>query len=133
MIRADLHVHSCHSRHASEWILQRIGAQESYTEVETVYRDAKRRGATFVTLTDHNSIDGALELIARHPQDCFVSTEATTYFPEDGCKVHVLCYGITPDQFQAIQQTRENIYNLRNYLRNEKIACSVAQDRKSVV
>lgn len=132
MIRADLHVHSCHSRHASEWILQRIGAQESYTEVETVYRDAKRRGATFVTLTDHNSIDGALELIARHPQDCFVSTEATTYFPEDGCKVHVLCYGITPDQFQAIQQTRENIYNLRNYLRTKKIACSVAHATFSV-
>ena len=132
MIRADLHVHSCHSRHASEWILQRIGAQESYTEVETVYRDAKRRGAAFVTLTDHNSIDGALELVARHPQDCFVSTEATAYFPEDGCKVHVLCYGITPAQFDAIQKTRENIYNLRDYLRVENIACSVAHATFSV-
>ena len=44
MIRADLHVHSYHSRHASEWFLQRIGAQESYTDVEAVYRDAKARG-----------------------------------------------------------------------------------------
>ena len=132
MIRADLHVHSCHSRHASEWFLQRIGAQESYTEVETIYRDAKRRGAHFVTITDHNSIDGALELTARHPQDCFVSTEATAYFPEDGCKVHVLCYGITPVQFAAIQKTRENIYNLRDYLRVENIACSVAHATFSV-
>ena len=132
MVRADLHVHSCHSRHASEWFLQRIGAQESYTEVETVYRDAKKRGAQFVTLTDHNSIDGALELTARHPQDCFVSTEATAYFPEDGCKVHVLCYGITPAQFAAIQKTRENIYNLRDYLRAENIACSVAHATFSV-
>jgi len=132
MVRADLHVHSCHSRHASEWFLQRIGAQESYTEVETVYRNAKQRGANFITLTDHNSIDGALELTARHPEDCFVSTEATAYFPEDGCKVHVLCYGITPAQFAAIQKTRENIYNLRDYLRMEGIACSVAHATFSV-
>ena len=132
MVRVDLHVHSCHSRHASEWILQRIGAQESYTEVETIYRDAKRRGANVVTVTDHNTIDGALELAARHPQDCFVSTEATAYFPEDGCKVHILCYGITPAQFAAIQKTRENIYNLRDYLRIENIACSVAHATFSV-
>lgn len=132
MIRADLHVHSCHSRHASEWFLQRLGAQESYTEVEAVYRDAKRRGADFVTLTDHNAIEGALEMVARHPQDCFVSTEATAYFPEDGCKIHVLCYGITPDQFAAIQKARDNIYNLRDYLRIENIACSVAHATFSV-
>ncbi|MEI8242428.1 MAG: glycosyltransferase [bacterium] len=132
MIRADLHVHSCHSRHASEWFLQRIGAQESYTDVETVYRDARQRGANFVTLTDHNSIAGALELVARHPADCFVSTEATTYFPEDGCKVHVLCYGITPVQFEMIQERRENIYNLRDYLRAENIACSVAHATFSI-
>ena len=81
MVRVDLHVHSCHSRHASEWILQRLGAQESYTSIETVYRDAKVRGADFVTITDHNSIDGALELAALHPKDCFVSTEVTAYFP----------------------------------------------------
>ncbi len=132
MIRADLHVHSYHSRHASEWFLQRIGAQESYTDVEAVYRDAKARGAQFVTLTDHNAIDGALELVVKHPEDCFVSTEATAYFPEDGCKVHILCFGITPEQFAAIQKTRENIYNLRDYLRLEKIACSVAHATFSV-
>lgn len=132
MIRADLHVHSCHSRHPSEWFLQRLGAQESYTDVETVYRRARDRGARFVTLTDHNTIDGAQELVARHPSDCFVSTEATAYFPEDGCKVHVLCYGITPAQFAAIQKARENIYNLRDYLRVENIACSVAHPTFSV-
>ena len=132
MIRVDLHVHTNHSRHASEWFLQRLGAQESYTDVETVYRRAKQRGARFVTLTDHNSIEGALELVAKHPDDCFVSTEATSYFPEDGCKIHILCYGITPEQFAAIQKARENIYNLRDYLRAANIACSVAHATFSV-
>jgi glycosyltransferase involved in cell wall biosynthesis len=126
MIRADLHLHSRHSKHPGEWVLQRLGAQESYTDVEAVYRACKARGCAFITLTDHNTIDGALELAALHPKDCFVSTEATAYFPEDGCKIHILCYGITAAQFEAIQKARENIYNLRDYLRLEGIACSVA-------
>lgn len=132
MIHADLHVHSLHSKHPGEWILQRLGASESYTTVETVYRLAKEQGNTYVTLTDHNTIDGALELCRLHPEDCFISTEATAYFPEDGCKVHVLCYGITPEQFSVIQQARENIYNLRDYLRQSHIACSVAHATYSV-
>jgi len=130
--RADLHLHSCHSKHPSEWLLQRLGASESYTPVESVYRLAKEQGNDVVTLTDHNTIDGALELCRLHPKDCFVSTEATAYFPEDGCKVHILCYGITPAQFSAIQRARENIYNLRDYLRQENIACSVAHATYSV-
>jgi len=132
MVKADLHVHSCHSKHPSEWILQRLGTRESYTPVEAIYRQAKEQGNAFVTLTDHNTIDGALELCRLHPADCFVSTEATTYFPEDGCKVHILCYDITPSQFAAIQRARENIYNLRDYLRQEQIACSVAHATFSV-
>ncbi len=132
VVRADLHAHSRHSKHPSEWILQRLGASESYTPVETVYRMAKEQGNTFVTLTDHNTIDGAIELCRLHPEDCFVSTEATAYFPEDGCKVHVLCYDITPEQFAVIQRARDNIYNLRDYLRLENIACSVAHATYSV-
>jgi len=132
MVRADLHVHSHHSKHPSEWILQRLGASESYTPIETVYRLAKEQGNDFVTLTDHNTIEGALELCRLHPDDCFVSTEATAYFPEDGCKVHILCYDITVDQFSVIQRARDNIYNLRDYLRQENIACSVAHATYSV-
>lgn len=129
---ADLHVHSHHSKHPSEWILQRLGASESYTTVETIYRLAKEQGNTFVTITDHNTIDGACELCRLHPEDCFISTEATAYFPEDGCKVHILCYDITVEQFSVIQRARDNIYNLRDYLRQENIACSVAHATYSV-
>jgi glycosyltransferase involved in cell wall biosynthesis len=132
MVQIDMHVHSRHSRHPSEWFLQRIGAQESYTDVEEVYRIAKARGMTYVTLTDHNTIDGALELHTRHPDDTFISAEVTSYFPEDGCKVHVLVYGITPAQFEAIQSLREDVYRLRDHLRRERIACSVAHATYSV-
>jgi len=132
IVRADLHVHSHYSKHPSEWILQRLGASESYTPIETIYRLAKEQGNTFVTITDHNTIEGAIELCKLHPDDCFISTEATAYFPEDGCKVHILCYDITQTQFAVIQRARDNIYNLRDYLRQENIACSVAHATYSV-
>lgn len=132
MIKVDMHCHSLHSKHPSEWFLQRLGARESYTEVETVYRLARQRGMDAVTLTDHNTIEGALELRERHPADTFISVESTAYFPDDNCKVHILCYDITPAQFAMIQALRENIYELREYLRREDIACSVAHATYSV-
>jgi predicted metal-dependent phosphoesterase TrpH len=91
--RADLHVHSRYSDRPSEWILRRIGAPECYTEPREVYEIARRRGMQFVTISDHNCIQGALEIV--HLANTFIGNEITTYFPEDGCKVHVLCWNIT--------------------------------------
>lgn len=132
MMRVDMHCHSKFSAHPSEWFLQRIGTRESYTEVEALYRQAKARGMTHVTITDHNTIAGACELVALHPDDTFISVESTAYFPEDGCKVHVLIFDVTPAQFNTIQEARQDIYRLRDYLRQEHIACSVAHATYSV-
>jgi glycosyltransferase involved in cell wall biosynthesis/predicted metal-dependent phosphoesterase TrpH len=132
MTTADLHIHSTYSKHPAEWFLQRIGTQESYTAIEDVYRIAKERGMSYVTLTDHNTIDGALRLKELYPEDTFISTEITTYFPEDGCKIHVLAYDITKKQFEEISAIRTNIYDLRQYLKSNNIACSVAHATYSV-
>src|SRR5262245_12259555 len=56
----------------------------------------------------------------------FVSNEITAYFPEDGCKVHVLSWNITETQFQEIQRIREDIVQLRDYLNREGIAHACA-------
>jgi glycosyltransferase involved in cell wall biosynthesis len=87
---------------------------------------------SFVTLTDHNTIDGALQLKAAHPHDTFVSVETTTYFPEDGCKIHLLIFGIDEKQFAEIERRRDNIYNLRDYLRENRVPCSVAHASFSI-
>ena len=84
MIKIDMHVHSKYSEHPSDWFLQRLGAKESYTEPEHLYRTAKQRGMDYVTITDHNRIDGALLLKEKYPQDVLIGLEATTYFPENG-------------------------------------------------
>jgi len=132
MAKVDLHVHSRFSDHPSEWFLQRLGANESYTEPEFVYRAAKKLGMNFVTLTDHNDIRGALQLRAAHPDDTFISVEATAYFPEDGCKVHVLIYGISEDEFAEIEEVRKDIYRLSAYLHAHQLAHSIAHATYSV-
>ncbi len=123
-MKIDLHVHSRYSTRPSQWVLQKIGCSESYTDPVWIYNHLKSKGMTAVTITDHNTIRGSLE-IARFP-DAFISEEITTYFPEDRCKVHVLAYNITESQHEEIQQVRENIYELVSYLNSEKIVHVVA-------
>ncbi|MBN1997294.1 glycosyltransferase [candidate division KSB1 bacterium] len=132
MKKIDMHVHSKYSEHPSDWYLQRLGAQESYTEPDQIYNIAKQKGMDYVTITDHNRIDGALLLKEKHPEDVIVGVEATTYFPEDGCKIHVLLYDITIEQFNNIQNKRADIYDLREYIKENNIAHSVAHATYSI-
>jgi glycosyltransferase involved in cell wall biosynthesis/predicted metal-dependent phosphoesterase TrpH len=118
-MRIDLHVHSSVSKNPNEWILRKLGARESYTDPMDVYRIAKARGMSAVTITDHNSIEGCLAIA--HLPDTFVSCEYTTYFPGDRCKVHVLCYNITPAQHERIQQIRSDIFAMLPFLKEEGI------------
>ena len=126
MLKADLHVHTKFSDRPSEWILQRLGASESYTDPDALFETALKRGMDLIAVTDHNKIDGALYLKEKHPNKVIVSVEATTYFPEDGCKIHLLVYNIGTNEFEEIQKYRKNIYTLRDYIKEHNIAYSVA-------
>ena len=126
MALIDLHVHSCYSAHPSEWFLQRLGTRESYTDLETVYQLARTRGMTLVTITDHNEVAGSFALKERYPDHAITGTELTTYFPENGCKVHVLVYGLDNEQFRIMSSLRSDIYQLRDYLKEQNLAHAVA-------
>ncbi|MFP4531903.1 MAG: glycosyltransferase [Desulfobacterales bacterium] len=113
-LKIDLHVHSQSSRRPSQWVLQKLNCPESFTNPFKLYEIAKARGMDFVTITDHNTLAGALEIA--HLRDTFVSEEITTYFPEDNCKLHVLALNITEAQHEDITRLRKNVYELAGYL-----------------
>ncbi len=73
----------------------------------------------YVTITDHNSIEGCLQLV--HHEDFFISEEVTTYFPDEDVKLHVLALGITEEQHPEIQARRRNLYDLVSYFKQEDI------------
>lgn len=124
MAKADLHVHSKHSNQPAEWYLRQLGAPECYTEPLEIYRRCRARGMDFVTISDHDTIAGALEI--RHLPGTFLSSEVTVEFPEDGCEIHVLVAGISEAEHRDLQELRRNVYDVRDYVRERGILYSVA-------
>ncbi|HUH81414.1 MAG TPA: glycosyltransferase [Solirubrobacteraceae bacterium] len=78
----------------------------------------------FVTITDHDTIDGVLE-IADHP-DVFVSEELTAHFRDEEQAVHILCFGITGEDHEWLQVHRWDIELCAAYLHEHEIACALA-------
>ncbi len=124
MKRADLHVHSKYSDKPSNWILRRIKAPESLTQPKSIYSIARRRGMDFVTITDNDTIAGCAEIA--HLPGVFISAGTTVAFPEDGCKIDILLYGITEEQLKEVKTLRSNIYEVRDYLLESRIVHAVA-------
>lgn len=118
-MRIDLHLHSRASGTATNWWVKSLGfgleTRESYTSPEDAYRMAKLAGMDFVTLTDHETIDGATTLV--HNADFLVGEEVSATFPEDGSWVDVLVYGLDADGHRAVQARRRDVYALVDYLR----------------
>ena len=122
--RADLHVHSTASQESKLGVQRALGLPECATPPEEVYELAKRRGMDFVTITDHDTIAGALEIADR--PDVFVSEELTASFRGEAQQVHVLCFGITPDDHGRLQELAGDVEAVAEYLHGEEIACALA-------
>ncbi|MEI6032990.1 MAG: glycosyltransferase [Verrucomicrobiae bacterium] len=128
--RADLHIHSRHSDRAADWVLRRLDFPASYSEPLQTYKRLRAAGMDFVTLTDHDTIGGCLEIA--HLPGVIIGEEVTAYFPEDECKVHLLVWGITEAQHRLIQGARESIYDMQALLSEQGIAHAVAHPFQSV-
>jgi glycosyltransferase involved in cell wall biosynthesis/predicted metal-dependent phosphoesterase TrpH len=122
--RVDMHCHSTASQLSRLGVQRSLGLPECATPPEEVYELAKRRGMDFVTITDHDTIDGCLELAER--PDCFVSEELTARFAGEPQAVHVLCYGITPGDHQWLQANAGDVEACAAYLHQNQIACALA-------
>ncbi len=122
--RADLHLHSRHSDRAPEWFFRRVGLPDSYSDPGAIYDALKARGMDFFTITDHDRLDGCLELADR--PGVFLSEQVTALFPEDRTAVHLLVWGLDEAQHREIQPLRDNIFDLQNYLAGQQLAHAVA-------
>jgi glycosyltransferase involved in cell wall biosynthesis len=123
-VRADLHCHSNASNEADEAVLNAINCPESFSEPGEVYRQAKSRGMNFITITDHDSLVGIKSLVAL--PDHLVGEELTCYFPEDGCKMHILVWGLTDKDHADLQAVGSDIYKCAAIIRDRNLAHAVA-------
>jgi predicted metal-dependent phosphoesterase TrpH len=117
MARADLHVHSWHSGYNHD--LPFLRSRDCYADPVAVYRTAKARGMDFVTITDHDSIDGCLELLERLPgvDDFFMGEEVSCWLPGTRVEVHFGVWGLTEAIHRELQPLRENAFDVAAFLR----------------
>ena len=116
-LRADLHVHSCHSLRSGN--MRFLKSRDCYSRPEDVYRAAKARGMDLVTITDHDSIGGCLEYLDRHPDssDFFISEEVSCRLPQGDVEVHLGVYGMDEQLHRELQPLRRDVFEVTARLR----------------
>jgi glycosyltransferase involved in cell wall biosynthesis/predicted metal-dependent phosphoesterase TrpH len=122
--RADMHCHSDASERSRLGVQRAVGLPECATPPEEVYELAKRRGMDFVTITDHDTIEGVLQIADR--PDVFVSEELTVGFRGEPQAVHVLCYGIDGEDHEWLQAHNDDVELCAAYMFERDIACALA-------
>ena len=120
-MRADLHVHSRHSGPADLPVLRHLG-RESYSEPRAVYETALARGMDLVTLTDHDTVAGGIEL--RGLPHTFLSEEVTVILPA-GRQLHVNVFDLTEAQHARIALKRLDPEAFFAYLAEQRLPASV--------
>lgn len=120
LLRADLHLHT----QFSEWKHLRIlKPRDSYTDPLDAYLACKRAGMDFAAITDHDTIDGALDLLSRHPElqsEVIVGEEVETWFPDTRQRIHVNVFDVTEADHAEIVRLRENVFDLVGWLKRRE-------------
>ena len=95
-----------------------LQARDCYSSPACVYRTARARGMDLVAITDHDSIDGGLELLSQRPDadDVIVGEEITCWFPGTRLEVHIAAYGMTESLHRDIQPLRDNVFDVVGWL-----------------
>jgi predicted metal-dependent phosphoesterase TrpH len=117
-MKLDTHVHTHYSGMTHIWPLSYI-VRESYNTPERVYRLAKARGMDLVAITDHDTVEGAMQLA--HLPDVVVGCEVSAHFPGHDVDVHLGVLDITPQQHAEIDRRRHDVAVLLPYLREQQI------------
>jgi predicted metal-dependent phosphoesterase TrpH len=125
LLRADLHVHTRHSKHNAS--VPFVTSRDCYSPPQAVYRIAKARGMDLVAITDHDTIDGALELLDHQPDagDVIVGEEVSCRFPDVDIQVHLGVYGITEALHRDVQPLRDNVFEAAAFLRTAGVFFSL--------
>jgi predicted metal-dependent phosphoesterase TrpH len=120
-LKADMHCHTYYSGLTGH--MTAFEPMDSYSSPERLYQVAKKRGMDLVTITDHDSIEGCLAFLDKHPdaQDFFIGEEVTVQLPEFKKDVHVAVYDITEAQHREIMYLKKNFDDTIAYLRENQI------------
>ena len=120
-MRCDLHVHTLHSGPVDLPGLRHL-SRECYSEPMEVYETAKRRGMDLVTITDHDTVEGALQLV--HLPDFIVGEEVTLELGA-GRQIHLGVWDLDGKRHEQLQARRRDPESLFAWLAEERLPACV--------
>lgn len=115
--KVDLHVHTVFSNFRHLKILK---ARDSYNDPLQVYERCRAIGCDYVAITDHDTIDGALDLLSKRPDlepGVIIGEEVESSFPETGQWVHVNVLNVDEKVHDEMARLKGNVHDLVGYLR----------------
>lgn len=110
--RADLHLHTSFSGWRS---LPLLDARDCYVSPDMAFATAVSRGMDFVCFTDHDTIDGALDFLSRHPEEesrVIVAEEVEARFPDSGEWLHLNVFDVDERTHEDLSRLRANCFEL---------------------
>jgi predicted metal-dependent phosphoesterase TrpH len=110
--RVDLHLHTSFSGWRS---LRLIHARDCHLEPEDAFDLARGRGMDYVCFTDHNTIEGALHLLSRRPEEeprVIIGEEVETSLPGMGGWIHVNVFDVDEALHRDLARLRANALEL---------------------
>ena len=131
MSKCDLHIHSRFSARSEEWLFRRLDFPDSYSDPRELHRQLVERGMNFVTITDHDTIDGCLAdpRFAEH----VYQRASHDLFPARSVQDSHFGLGNHRSSNTRISSiVRDNIFALQRYLQGANIAHAVAHPLYSI-
>jgi len=121
MAKCDLHVHSFYSGKTAH--VKLLEPMDSYSTPDRIYRIARGRDMDLVTITDHDSIDGCLSFLDKHPHhaDFFISEEVSVPLPQYDYSLHIGVYNISEENHHMIRKLRADLDALLCFLAERNI------------
>ena len=123
--RADMHLHT---RFSGWRNLRLIEAQDSYLSPDRAFLMAKQRGMDFVCFTDHDTIDGALDFLSRHPEQAssvIIGEELETCLPGTAQWFHLGIYEVDERIHEDLVRLKEDGRATMDYLRTRGLLFSL--------
>jgi len=120
-MRCDLHVHSTRSGRVDLPLLSHLG-NECYSTPQAIYDRCHNVGMDLVTITDHDTVEGALE-IAGLP-GVFISEEVTLHLPGER-RLHVGVLDIDSQQHARLTALRQDAEAFFAYCAEQRLPVCV--------
>lgn len=124
-LRLDLHCHDGNSKVPDETLGRLLRLPETWLPTQELAKVLRKNGADVLTVTNHNNADSCWDLLERG-EDVLPAAEFSVTFPDIGVGVHVLTFGITPEDEEALNRHRKDAYRFLEYAADRDLPTSLA-------